>query len=132
MRTGTVVVVMSWVLLAAGLVRAEWQEPKDGLLTEKQITAYIAATREVMQNLKAAGKAVNGTNNPVAALQVYKQAEGKMQAAIAKQGLSEAEYQWVAGKIWEARGSLYLTEMQAKAETEIAERTKKSAKEIAA
>lgn len=131
MRSGTFVVFASMVLFAAASARAEWQEPKDGLLTEKQITAYIAATREIMQNLKAAGKAVDGTNNPVTAMQVYKQTEGKMQAAIAKQGLAEAEYQWVAGKIWEARGSLYMTEIQTKAEKEIADRTKKSAEEIA-
>jgi len=131
MMYGRFIVVGLMVCLASGSVRADWQEPKDGLLTEKQITGYLAATREILQNLKAAGKAVEGTNNPVTAMQVYKQTEGKSQAAMAKQGMTEAEYQWVAGKVWEARGSLYLMEIQAKAEVEIAERTKKSAEEIA-
>src|SRR5947209_8476825 len=62
-RFAVVGLVILSVLLVAGRVRGaeEWTEPKDGLFTEKQVQNYAAAQKDVLQLLKAMGKAVEGS-----------------------------------------------------------------------
>ena len=126
------VAVCVWVVFTSPARGAEWQPPKDGVMTDKQVTAYIETFKEVLQNYKAAGKAIEGTNNALVAGRVLQGLDDKSGAAMARHGLAEPEFKWLAERVLEARGQLYLLEQLDKADADVAERLKKSAAEQAA
>ena len=48
----------------AQLLRAaDWQAPKDELVTEKELTNYFQVQKEAIDNWRAAGKAIEGSQS---------------------------------------------------------------------
>jgi hypothetical protein len=87
-------------LLVAPL-RAEWKEPADGVITDKQMTNYLGAMKEVQSLFKAAGKAAEG-QGAVGAMGLWAKTSEKYQAILAKNNLSDEEFTWLSGKVSEA------------------------------
>ncbi len=125
---------MSCLMIAAcfcSVGKAAWEPPADGMLTEKQVNAYVGATREILQQLRAAGQAAEAINGP-AAMAMFQRADANVKAAIAKAGFSQQEFEWVGERVWEARGHLLIQDVAAKVEKEMNDRLKKSDEDQAA
>src|SRR3982750_3502361 len=106
----------SWVVVIAALMLAvvsphvraddkEYEGPKDGSITEKQFDAYLNVTKDWMATSQAAAKAMEGAKTGFGALSVLAKTDEKFKATLAKYGLSESEYNYVGGKVWEAWGA---------------------------
>ncbi|MDB5303328.1 MAG: hypothetical protein JWM97_877, partial [Phycisphaerales bacterium] len=111
---------------------AEWVEPKDGVFSEKQVVAYIDTMKEVVASWKAAGKALEGGKNGFAAAAVLARTDAKTKEIMAKHGLVEAEYNWLAGKVTEAWGGMFIQNAMEEADKQLAVRTKETQGKIAA
>ena len=120
--------VATWTV---AVYAADFKEPKDGVYTEKQLTAYIQTLKEHMQTLKAAGKAVEGSSGAGAgAIAVYNATNAKFKEELAKNGLSEAEYQWIGSKALEAYGGLMIQDRIDEGKTGMAASMKKNQDEL--
>jgi hypothetical protein len=108
---------------------ADFKEPKDGVYTEKQLTAYIQTMKAHQQTLKAAGKAVDGSSG-AGAIAVYTATNAKLKEELAKNGLSEPEYQWIGSKVFEAYGGLTIQDMVDKSKADMAASMKKNQDEL--
>jgi len=108
---------------------ADWQEPKDGVYTEKQLTAYIQTMKAHMQTLKAAGKAAEGSSG-AGAIAVYSATNAKFKEELAKNGLTEPEYQWIGNKVFESYGALILQDTIDKSKADMAASMKKNQDEL--
>ena len=123
--------VLVAVVLCAGVVLADWQEPKDGRLTEKQVTGYIGVLKELVDLHKAAGKAIDKASGPAAMAIVMRTGE-KYDAIVKKHGLNDAEMNWVSGKVFEAYGAAEMeTLLTEGAQADLAKAGKESDKELA-
>lgn len=100
-RSMCVLTVLAMCACAAG---AEWNEPKDNKLTEKQVTSYIAIMKDLVDLQKAAGKAVDNASGP-AAMAILMRTNARYEEIIRKHGMTEPEMNWVAGKTLEAFGA---------------------------
>jgi membrane protein involved in colicin uptake len=121
------------IIVATGMSTrgADWQAPKDGLVTDNQVTSYITVFREYMQTVKAAGKALQG-GSALTAGGVISATDARFKALLASHGLTQQEFEWVGKEVWEAKGFLMVDDITAKSGAEITERLKKSADEQAA
>lgn len=89
--------------LVAPAARADFTPPKDGKLTEKQVTSAIDILKDQMDALRAAGKATEGSQSAAANFAIGMQASQKLDAAVAKHGMTKDEYNWISnqlGKLW--------------------------------
>jgi hypothetical protein len=102
--------------LAAPLLAADWQAPKDNLITEKQFTSYIQVQKEAIDNWRAAGKAIEGSQSSAAAMALVLRNDEKFKASLVAHGLAPDEYSWVGNKVWQAYGALKVQEIVAKAQ----------------
>jgi hypothetical protein len=87
----------------APVVRADFTPPKDGKLTEKQVTGFIEISKEQMDAIKGAQKAGEGSTSGTGNLALLAHANEKIEAAIAKNGMTKDEFNWVGeqvGKLW--------------------------------
>ena len=114
MRSGILTFVLG-VLIVGRAYGAEWQEPKDGVFSEKQLVNYLALQKEAIANWTAAGKAVDGSSSSAAAIAVYMQTDSKFKASLAAHGLSQEEYTWLGSKVWEAWGKVAIDQMMSDA-----------------
>jgi hypothetical protein len=99
----TIAVLLGVVGAVASPVRADFEPPKDGKLTEKQLTNYIDVKRDQFAAMTAAAKAADGTKSSAAGLAIYSNLTEKMDAAITKHGMTKPEFDWVdgvVGKSW--------------------------------
>ncbi|HEX8916749.1 MAG TPA: hypothetical protein VF796_30645 [Humisphaera sp.] len=119
------------VLLPAAAARADFEPPKDGAVTEKQVTEYIGAMKDWLGVMKAAGKAVE--KNQAAALGVIGAVDARFNQILTQHGFaSKDEFQWVGERVWEARGAVMAETAIAQQKAGIADAQKKAAAEMAA
>ncbi len=111
---------------------AEWDAPKDGRFTEKQLENYIAAQKELMQYIKAASKAIEGSKTGLGALSAIGNMDEKMNAITTRNGFKKAEFEWLAGAATQTMGAAYIDESMTQAKADLVEQKKKNAAEIAA
>ena len=110
-----------------------WQPPKDELLTDKQVASYLDVTRDYLASLKAAGKALQGgQSSPLLAGQVLAATDERFKASLARHGMTQEEYQWVGGKVWEAKGFLLFDATLGKAVGDADEKLKMNAEDQSA
>lgn len=95
--------VMSMTMSLRG---ADFSPPKDNVYTEKQLTESIAVTKEWMDTLNAAGKAVEGTKSSAVVLATIAQTDEKFKATLAKHNMSQEEYNWIRDQMLTAWGVL--------------------------
>jgi hypothetical protein len=119
------------LLCSFGVSAADWKEPKDGRMTEKQLTGYLAVQKEVLAQLKAGGKALEGTQSSAAAMAVILQNDASFKASLQKHGMSQEEYNWVGGKAWEAWGALLMDKIVENAQAELDKQRQAKQKELA-
>jgi len=127
----SVLVVLAMVVMMSPAVRAEWQPPENGTLTEKQVVAYLAAFKEWAEILRASGKAMDQASG-AAAIGIAGAADARFKQALAKQSLTQEEFDWIGTKVWEARGSLMIVEMMSKGREDLAKQVKTNADSQAA
>jgi hypothetical protein len=87
---------------SAGIAAADFTPPKDGKLTEKQVTEYIDVKKDQMDAIKAASNAASNQSS-TANLAIAMHMNEKIDAAIAAHGMSKDEFNWVdgvVGKLW--------------------------------
>lgn len=84
---------------------AAWQPPKDGAMTEQQMTTYLQIQKQVLDDWKAAGKAVDGTQSSAMAMAMVMQNDQKFKTTLASHNLSQDEYNWIGQQVWAAYGS---------------------------
>jgi hypothetical protein len=109
---------------------ADWKEPLDGLFTEKQVENYAAAQKDVLQLLKAMGKATEGGKGGAAALNLMAGLDDKVTAILAKHDLQRKEFDWLGGKVLECWGVGMMDDMLDGSKAELAQQKKKNAAEI--
>src|SRR5438270_13313538 len=68
----------------------DWQPPKDGLFTEKQLTNYTGAFKDWQDLMKAYGKALDGSKSGAGALVVIAGMEDKFNEIVKKHDLKRA------------------------------------------
>ena len=103
--------------LSAGNLRgADWQPPKDNRVTEKQLTSYLQVQKEAIDNWRAAGKAIEGSQSSAAAMALVLRNDEKFKASLAAHGLAPDEYSWVGNKVWQAYSALKVQEVVANAQ----------------
>jgi hypothetical protein len=113
--------------------RAEgWKEPADGLFTERQLTSYAAAQKEVFQMLKAMGKAMEGSKSGMGTLTMLAGMDDKVNAILTKHGLQRAEYDWLIGETAKCLGVAMMDTMSEQSKTDLAGQKKKNADDVAA
>src|SRR5690349_3428424 len=87
--------VVGFLLLTVVARGADWQPPKDGVLSEKQFTSYTQVLQELLDNARAAGKAIDGSQSGAAGLAMVLRTNQNFKSSLASHGMSEAEYDWV-------------------------------------
>ncbi len=102
---------------------AEWTEPKDGVMTDKQVAGYVAVMKEWIADMKAADKAVQGQSGLAAAAVLIRTSE-KYQKSIASQGMTEPEFEWVRERVFEAWGGVMRQDMLDKMKDELGKQVK--------
>jgi len=95
----SIVSVLAAVILSPAASAADFTPPKDGKLTDKQVTTYIDIKKDQFKALKAAGVAANGTQSTAANLAIYAKLQEKLDAAITAHGMTKEEYNWVDGEV---------------------------------
>ena len=86
-RQLTVVLGVSFMAFSA-VARADFTPPKDGKLTEKQVTSYIAVLKEQMDAVRSSGEAAKGAGG-AASMAIVANMEKKVDDAITKSGLTK-------------------------------------------
>jgi hypothetical protein len=119
------------IALTTFTVRAEdWKEPENGLFTEKQVENYTGAQKEILQLLKAMGKAAEGSKSGLGNLALLAGMDDKINVILAKHDLKKQEYDWLNGEMFKAFGAAAIDEMLDKAKTDMAEQKKKVATDL--
>jgi hypothetical protein len=118
---------LACLALTCAVRAADWEEPKNGLFTEKQLVSSVAATKEMMQYLKAAGKAIEGSKGGIGAMSVIGGVDKKVNDILARNGLEKAEHDWLSGKVFECLGAIMTQDMLNKGAVDLAEQKKKNA-----
>jgi predicted nucleic acid-binding Zn-ribbon protein len=95
-KTISLSLAASAMLIASA--RADFTPPKDGKLTEKQVTNFIEITKDQMATLKSAGNAAQGVGG-VAGAAIVQHASEKMDASITSHGMTKDEYNWVGEQV---------------------------------
>lgn len=125
------VVGLALGLLVAAGASAAWQEPKDGIISEKQLTNYLQVQKDAIAQWKASGKALDGSQSSAAAMAVMLRNDAQFKENLAKHGMSSEEYSWVAGKTWEAWSGLLMNKLADNARTELVKQKTAKQKELA-
>ena len=129
----TVALIAMLQTLVVGTVHADdWKEPADGLLNEKQVVKYTAAQKEIMQLLKAVGKAAEGSKSGFGAYTLMAGMEDKINAILAKHDLKRPEYEWANGKLLECWGTALQLDMIDQSTGDLVEQKKKNAMDLQA
>jgi hypothetical protein len=96
-------------LCAAGsapmLRAADWQAPKDELVTEKETVGYCQVYKETMDNYRAAGKAIEGSQSAGAALALALRNDEKFKASVAAHGMTMDKNIRGSAPSWRRRGA---------------------------
>src|SRR5678816_1899241 len=87
---------------------AEWEPPKDGLMTEAQVKGYFEVSRTLSRAIDAGVKATQGDPNAETAAALLSDADARFKASLVKAGLQEKEYQWLDQKVGDARTVLLI------------------------
>ena len=88
------------IATVAALSRADdFTPPRDGKLTEKQVTTFIAITKVQMDTIRSAGKATAGSQSGAANLAITARASEKVEAAVKDNGMTRGEFDWVSEKV---------------------------------
>jgi hypothetical protein len=124
--------VASVALPFRALAADEWNEPKDGVFTEKQITNFIGAEKDLMQMLKAMGKAAEGSKSGAGMIALMAGLDDKINAILAKHDLKRAEYDWLNQKVFECWGLSLIDDAMEKGQADLAEQKKKNAADVEA
>ena len=80
---------------------------KDKVLTEKQVTAYLQILKSAVDDAQAAGKSIDKTQSPAAAIALIEANDAKFKANLASHGMSDEEYHWVGERVLEAWGACW-------------------------
>lgn len=116
----------------AGIARAEWTQPKDGIFTEQELTSYLDMSKEWIATMKAAGKAVDGSPAGFAALAIYARGDQRFKGSLARHGLDEAEFNWLGSQAWQAWTAIDADAAMQAADADMAAESKKKADQLAA
>lgn len=126
--------VAALALVAAPIARAadDWQPPKDGLFTEKQLTNYVAAYKDWMDLMKAYGKALDGSKSGAGALVIAAGLDDKFNENVKKHDLKRAEFDWLSGQVTSCLGVALIDEQLDAGKKDLEEQKKKVADSIEA
>src|SRR5579872_5308345 len=94
------------VAMTASVTLAEWQVPRDGAVTEKQLANYLQVQKEALDTWRAAGKAIEGSQSSAAAIALALRTDEKFKASLASHGMTPDEYSWVGSQVWQAYSTL--------------------------
>jgi hypothetical protein len=114
------------LLLLSSAAMADWSAPADGGFTEKQLENYLAMSKEWIATMKAAGKAVDGSQSGFTILAMYTRTNSdKFNDSLKKHGLAKAEFYWLGNKTWEAWNAVAIDKAVKQMDAEMAAETKK-------
>src|SRR5690242_7029292 len=105
LQIGWFATVLGLSLALTHSARGAWEPPKDNLLTEKQVTSYIDIMRQLLAELKATDKAVQGKSGLEAAAMINR-AGARFKQIVADHGMTEPEFEWVKERTFEAWGGI--------------------------
>ena len=110
---------------------ADWQPPKDEVFTEKQLTNYLQVQKETLDNWRAAGKVIDGSQSSGAAIALVLRNDEKFKASLAARGMTQEEYGWLGGKVWQAYSGLMMEDMRQKTQADIEQQKKATQQKLA-
>jgi hypothetical protein len=119
------------LLLLTSAARSEWTKPPDEVFTEKQLTGYLAVSKEWIAAMKEAKKPVDGSQAGLNVLIVYTRNNAKFKDSLAKNELEQPEFNWVGARAWDAWSALVVDETVKKMDAEVAAETKKNTDRVA-
>lgn len=119
------------MLLDAPVQSAAWQPPQDAVYSEKQLTNYIDIQKQAIDNLKAAGKAIDGTQSSALALAVVMRNDAKFKELLAAHAMTQEEYEWVSARTWEAWGAVMVDKMISDGQKALTEQKKSNEAKLA-
>jgi hypothetical protein len=119
------------LFLAVPFAKADWQPPKDGVYTEKEIASYLQVQKEAIDTWKASGKALEGSQSSAAAMMMGMTNDARFKASLASHAMTQPEYEWVGGKVWEAWGAVTTDALVSNAQKALAEQRKVNEQKIA-
>ncbi len=131
-RLSVVALSLVFAAVIAQPSRAEWQPPKDGLMTEKQVNGYFQVTKEVAAALERDTLLTQGDPDAKTAAAVLAAADARRKTALAKAGIDEKEFQWIGERVSEAERTLYTLAFQKRHASRLAETLKKNGRDQAA
>lgn len=128
---GRTLSLLSLILLFVTLpAKAAWQAPKDNVITEAQVTAYLQILKSAMDDARAAGQSINNNPSPTAAIALVQTNDAKFKANLASHNMSEPEYQWVAERVADAWGATMASKFISQATAGLADQRKKTQQSI--
>jgi hypothetical protein len=113
------------------LLAADWQAPKDDLVTEKQLTNYFQVQKEAIDNWRAAGKAIEGSQSSATAVALALRNDEKFKASLATRNMTMDEYSWIGAKVWQAWAALQREQVIAEATKGIDQQKKTNEQKLA-
>ncbi|HEY2589374.1 MAG TPA: hypothetical protein VGI81_26750 [Tepidisphaeraceae bacterium] len=105
LRQSLLPIGLALLLVTVPLARAEWTPPKDNVLTEKQVTRYLQALKQALDDFRAAGNSAENMQSASAGMALYLKTDAKFKANLASRNLTEQEYSWVGERLIEAWGT---------------------------
>jgi hypothetical protein len=130
-HVGKIALTIAVAGLVAGVRAADWQPPKDNLITEKQLVSYLQVQKEAIDNWRAAGKAIEGSQSSGAAMALALRNDEKFKASLVAHGLTSDEYSWVANKVWQAYGAVKVEEVVTDAQKGLEQQKKTNQQKLA-
>jgi hypothetical protein len=114
------------LLFLTSAARSEWTKPPDEVFTEKQLTSYLAVSKEWVAEMKASKKPVDGSQAGLNALIVYTRGNPKFKDSLTKNELEQPEFNWVGARAWDAWSALVVDETVKQMDADMAAQTKKN------
>ena len=110
---------------------ADWQAPKNDLVTEKELTSYFQVQKEAIDNWRAAGKAIEGSQSSSTAIALALRNDEKFKASLASRSMSMEEYSWIGAKVWQAWAAMQREQVIAEATKGIDQQKKTNEQKLA-
>lgn len=99
-------------------------------MTEKQVTAYLQILKSAVDDAQAAGKSIDKTQSPAAAIALIEANDNKFKANLASHGMSDEEYHWVGERVLDAWGTTLASKAVSDVSGSMVEQRKKSQQAI--
>lgn len=120
----TLVLIVLGLFLVAMPARAAWEPPKDNVMSDKQVTAYLQVLKQALDDFRAAGNAAENAQTSAGAVASYLKGDAKFKSNLASHNMTEDEYRWIGERMMDAWGATLSDQVLGNATKGMAEQRK--------